>query len=48
VLEKAAQRGCGCPIPGDVQGQFEWGPEHPGLVFNLAIGNSACVTGVGM
>jgi len=21
VLERAAQRGCGCPIPGGVQGQ---------------------------
>jgi len=32
VLEQAAQRGCGCPIPGDVQGQVGWGPGQPGLV----------------
>jgi len=32
VLEQAAQRGCGCPIPGGVQGQVGWGPGQPGLV----------------
>ena len=32
VLERTAQRGCGCPIPGGVQGQVGWGPEQPGLV----------------
>jgi len=26
VLEQAAQIGCGCPIPGGVQGQVEWAP----------------------
>jgi len=26
VLEQAAQRGCGCPIPGGIQGQVGWGP----------------------
>ena len=25
-------RGCGCPIPGSVQGQVGWGLEQPGLV----------------
>jgi len=24
VLEQAAQRGCGCPVPGGVQGQVGW------------------------
>jgi len=32
VLEQAAQRGCGCPVPGGVQGQVGWGPRQPGLV----------------
>ena len=31
-LEQVAQRGCGCPIPGSVQGQAGWGFEQPGLV----------------
>ena len=25
-------RGCGCPIPGIVEGQVGWGSEQPGLV----------------
>jgi len=24
-----AQRSCGCPIPGGVQGQVGWGPGQP-------------------
>jgi len=47
VLERAAQRGCGCPVPGDVQGQFEWGAGQPGLVFNGEAGGPACGRGVG-
>uniref|UniRef100_A0A8C0BVW1 Pyruvate dehydrogenase complex component X n=1 Tax=Buteo japonicus TaxID=224669 RepID=A0A8C0BVW1_9AVES len=31
ALEEVAQRGCGCPIPGSVQGQVGWGLEQPGL-----------------
>ena len=27
VLAQAAQRNCGCPIPGGAQGRTEWGPE---------------------
>jgi len=38
VLAQAAQRGCGCPIPGGVQGQLGWGPGKTGLV--LACGRS--------
>ena len=30
--EQVAQRGCGCPIPGSVQGQAGWGFEQPGRV----------------
>jgi len=29
VLTQAAQRGCGCPVPGGVQGQAGWGPGQP-------------------
>ena len=32
ALGQVAQRGCGCPIPGSVQGQVGWGFEQPGLV----------------
>ena len=38
MLERAAQRGCGCPIPGGVQGQTGWGPGQPGLVNGEAGG----------
>jgi len=27
-----AQRSCGCPLPGSVQGQVGWSFEQPGLV----------------
>ena len=35
VLERAARRSCGCPVPGGVQGQVGWGPGQPGLVLNV-------------
>ena len=47
VLEQAAQRGCGCPIPGGAQGQVGWGPGQPGLVLNGEVGGPACCGGVG-
>ena len=28
ALAQVAQRGGGCPIPGDTQGQAGWGSEH--------------------
>jgi len=28
----SAQRSCGCPLPGSVQGQAGWVFEQPGLV----------------
>ena len=40
MLEQAAQRGCGCPIPGGVQGQVGWDPGQPGLV-NGEVGGPA-------
>ena len=38
MLAQAAQRGCGCPIPGGVQGQDGWGPGQPGLVPDQEVG----------
>ena len=32
ALEQVAQRGCGCPIPGGIQGQAGCGSGQPGLV----------------
>ena len=32
ALAQAAQRSCGCLLPGSVQGQAGWGFEQPGLV----------------
>ena len=45
VLEQAAQRGCGCPIPGGVEGQVGWGPGQPGLVLNVEVGGPVCGKG---
>ena len=46
VLEQAAQRGCGCPVPEGVEGLFAWGPGQPGLVPDLEVGVPACGGGV--
>jgi len=32
ALAQVAQRSCGCPLPGSVQGQVGWSCEQPGLV----------------
>ena len=32
ALEQVAQGGCGCPIPGGIQGQAGWGSGQAGLV----------------
>jgi len=32
ALAQVAQRSCGCPLPGSVQGQVGWSSERPGLV----------------
>ena len=37
-----AQRGCGCPIPGGIQGKAGCGSGQPGLV----VGNPACGRGI--
>jgi len=47
VLEQTAQRGCGCPVLGGVQGQVGWGPGQPGLVLNVEFGSPAFTVGVG-
>ena len=47
VLEQAAQRGCGCPIPGDVQDHVGWGPGQPALVLNGDTGGRVCGRGLG-
>ena len=35
ALAQAAQRSCGCPLPGRAQGQAGWSSEHPGLVGDV-------------
>ena len=48
MLEQAAQRGCGCPIPGGVvEGQTGWGPGQPDLILDMEVGGPACGGGVG-
>ena len=47
VLEQAVQRGCGCPIPGDIQGWVGWGHGQPALVPDLEVGGHACGRGAG-
>jgi len=47
VLEQVAQRGCGCSVPGGVQGQVGRGPGQPGLGLNVEVGGPACGRGVG-
>ena len=34
-LEQTAQRSCGCPIPGRVQGQVGWDPGQPDLAGDV-------------
>ena len=40
MMEQVAQRGCGWPVPGGVQGQVGWGRGQPGLV-NGEVGGPA-------
>jgi len=42
ALEQVAQGGCGCPIPGGIQGQAGCGSGQPGLV----VGDPAYSRGV--
>ena len=47
VLEQVAQRECGCPIPGGVQGQAGWGRGQPDLVLDPVVGNPTCGREIG-
>ena len=42
LLGRAAQRGCGCPFPGGVQGQVGWSPGQHGLGLIVEVGGPAC------
>jgi len=42
----AAQSSCGCPTPGDGQGQVRWGPGQLGLVADLGASNPPCSRGL--
>ena len=46
MLEPAAQRGCGCPVPGGIQDQVGWGPGQPGLVLDMKVDSPACGRGL--
>jgi len=35
TLEHVAQKGCGCSLPENIQGQGGWGFEQPGLEVSL-------------
>ena len=37
ALAQVAQRGCGCPIPGDFQGEAESGPGQPDLAVHVPV-----------
>jgi len=34
-LEQVAQRSCGCPLPGNIQGPVGWASEQLGLVEGI-------------
>jgi len=44
ALAQVAQRSCGCPLPGSVQGQVGWGFQQPGLVEGVPAHGSAVGT----
>ena len=35
TLEQVAQGGCGCPLPGSIQGRAGWSCEQPGVVVGV-------------
>jgi len=37
VLAQVAQRGSGCPVPGDIQGQAGWDSEHPDRAVGVPV-----------
>ena len=42
VLEQVTQKGCGCPVPGSVQGQVGWVHKKSDLGIDPAVCNPAC------
>jgi len=44
ALKQVAQRSCGCPLPGSVQGQAGWGFEQPDLVEGVPAHGSGAGT----
>ena len=46
VLEQAAQRDCGCPIPRNAQDQVGWDPGQSDVVLDLGAGSPAFRTEV--
>ena len=46
VLEQAAHRGCGWPVPGGVPDRVGWAPGQPGLASDLEVGSPACGRGL--
>ena len=44
IWSQVAHRSCGCPIPGDIQGQVGWGPGQ----LELVGGSPAYGGGVGL
>ena len=37
TLAQVTQRGGGCPIPGDTQGEAGWGSEHPDVAVDVPV-----------
>ena len=44
AIEQVTREGCGCPIPGDIQGQAGCGSGQPGLVVGDPAHNSQVAT----
>jgi len=45
ALIQVAQRSCGCPLPGGVQGEVGWSCEQPGLVEGVPAHGGGVGTG---
>ena len=43
VVAQVAQRSCGCPFPGSIQGQVGRGYEQPGLVEGVPAHGRGCL-----
>jgi len=45
VVKEAAQRGCGCPIPGGIEARLAGAHGQPHLILHLEAGSPACSMG---